>query len=350
MNILIVKLSSIGDVIHTLPSLAALRKLYPEAHISWVIEEAALDIIKDNPYLDRIIISRRKRWISNLIKREQVSKTIKEMMSFIKLLRDRRYDIVIDFMGLFKSSLIVLLSGGKRKLGYNSMQELSGFFLNEKIYEDMDKHAVDRYLDFLIYLGADITEPEFLIPIKKGDEEHIENLLRSNNVLMKEQFIVVSPMSFAGQTRLWEDDKFAMLCDRISFDLNIKIIFTGDKKDGIIKNIQSMMALPSVNLGGHTNLKELAYLYKLAVLVISPDSGPMHIAAAVGTPVIALFGPSDPKRTGPYGKGHIVVQKEMPCIPCFLKKCDTKRCMKEIGVDEVFEAVKEIVNRKNNGR
>ncbi len=341
MNILIVKLSAIGDVVHTLPSLAALRKLYPDAHITWVIEEAALDIIKDNPYLDKIIISRRKQWIHSLIKRKHVIKTIKEIRSFIKVLRDRRYDIVIDFMGLFKSSLIVLLSGGKRKLGYDSMQELSGFFLNEKIYEDMNKHAVDRYLDFLLYLGADVEKPKFLILIKKEDEENVENLLRSNDICVKEQFIVVSPTSFAGQTRLWENDKFAMLCDKISSCLNIKIIFTGDKKNGRIEDIQSMMTSPSVNLGGQTNLKELAYLCKLSVLIISPDSGPMHVAAAMGTPVIALFGPSDPKRTGPYGERHTVIRKNLPCSPCFLKKCETRACMRGISVDTVFGAIQE---------
>ncbi|MEA1970613.1 MAG: glycosyltransferase family 9 protein, partial [Thermodesulfobacteriota bacterium] len=146
LNILIVKLSAIGDVIHTLPSLAALRKLYPDAHITWVIEEDSADIIEGHPCLDRVIISHRKSWLKNLKRLHEVRKTISEMKSFVATLRDRRYDLAVDFHGLLKSSLIVLLSGGRRKLGYDSMQEISGFFLGEKIYEDMDKHAVDRYL------------------------------------------------------------------------------------------------------------------------------------------------------------------------------------------------------------
>ena len=260
MNILIVKLSSIGDVVHTLPSLAALRQFHQEAHITWVIEEGALDIIKDNPYLDKIIISRRKRWVSNLINCQHITKTMKEIRSFIKILRDRHYDLVIDFMGLFKSSLIVFLSGGKRKLGYNSMQELSGLFLNEKIYEDMEKHAVDRYLDFIHHLGFDVKNKEFLIPVQKENKQQIEKLFKLNDLDMEKRFLIVSPTSFAGETRLWENEKFARLCDRITEELKLKIIFTGDKREGMIEHIQSLMTSPSVNLGGQTTLKDLAYL------------------------------------------------------------------------------------------
>jgi len=120
MNILIVKLSAIGDVVHTLPSLSALRKLYPHAHIAWVIEEAASDLIKDHPCLDCVIVSRRKRWVQEL-KKGQLP-VLKEIIEFIRTLRGIRYDLVIDFQGLLKSSVIVFLARAKRKLGYKSMQ------------------------------------------------------------------------------------------------------------------------------------------------------------------------------------------------------------------------------------
>jgi heptosyltransferase-1 len=150
MNILIVKLSAIGDVVHTLPALAALRKLYPQAFITWVIEEGAADLIQDHPYLDKVLVSHRKRWLRDL-KKGRLS-TVGEILQFIKELRSRRYDLVIDFHGLLKSSLIVLLTSAERKIGYDSMQELSGLFVREKVPEDMDKHAVDRYLDLVRYL------------------------------------------------------------------------------------------------------------------------------------------------------------------------------------------------------
>jgi len=349
VNILIVKLSAIGDVVHTLPSLAALRKLYPKSHITWVVEEASSDIIRGHPHLDRVIISRRKRWIENLKKFHYIKITISEIRLFIKTLRDRKYDLVIDFHGLSKSSMIVILGGGKRKLGYDSMQELSGLFLNEKIPEDMEKHAVDRYLDFIRYLGTDIDNPEFYIPIEEENRTRVERLLKANGIDINEPFVTVNPVAF-WDTKLWEDVKFARLCDRIAEDLKQKVVFTGNSGDGRIKHIQSMMNFPSVNLEGQTTLKDLAYLYKLSVLLVTTDSGPMHIAAAMNAPTVALFGPTDPSRTGPYGKGHIVVRKKMSCSPCFLKKCDTKRCMKEITVEEVFEAAMQVVNSEKERR
>jgi len=161
MNILIVKLSAVGDVVHTLPSLAALRKLYPDAHITWVIEEAAADLVTGHPYLDRVLVSRRKSWAKSLKSPRRASGRSTEMRSFLRTLRDRPYDLVIDFHGLFKSAVIVFLSRGKRKLGYDSLQELSGLFLNEKIPENMNKHAVDRYLDFLRHLGSPVENQPF---------------------------------------------------------------------------------------------------------------------------------------------------------------------------------------------
>ena len=338
MNILIVKLSAIGDVVHTLPSLSALRKLYPAAHITWVIEEAASDLIKDHPYLDRVIISHRKRWLNDL-KKGHVGKTIADIRSFIKAIRERSYDLVIDFHGLLKSAVIVFLSGGRRRLGYDSMQELSGLFLNEKIPEDMGKHAVLRYLDLLRYLGADIGEAEFLIPIQQENREKVEDILKTNHIGRKDDFVVVSPIAF-WETKLWEEEKFARLCDLITEELKVRVILTGSECESI-RRIQSLMTLPSLNLAGRTTLRDLAYLYQLAAVLVTTDSGPMHLAAAVGTPVIALFGASDPARTGPYGEGHTVIQKGLPCSPCFLKKCATKRCMQEITVEDVFQAVKE---------
>lgn len=342
VNILLIKLSAIGDVVHTLPSLAALRKLYPKAHITWVIEEAASDLIIKNPYLDRVIISYRKHWIAEF-KKGRIYSSWKELAFFLRELRNRPYDIVIDFHGLFKSAILVSLSSGNRKLGYNSLQELSGFFYNEKISEDMTKHAVDRYLDFPRYLGADGFEPEFMIPIDDENRERVHRLLITNNLSGKDRFVSISPNAL-WKTKLWDEVKFARLCDRINKELKAEIVFTGQEKD-TLDRIQTMMKGRAVNLGGQTTLRDLAYLYKHSAVVVTTDSGPMHIAAAVGTPTIALFGPTDPKRTGPYGKGHTVIRKELPCSPCLLKKCDSTICMKDITVDEVFDAVAEKIDK-----
>ena len=349
MNILIVKLSAIGDVVHTLPSLAALKGHFPDAHITWVIEEAAADLIKNHPYLDRVIVSHRKQWITNLKNIKKIGSALKEIRQFIAALRERRYDMVIDFHGLFKSAMIVGISGAKRKIGYNSLQELSGLFLNEKIYEDMEKHAVDRYLDLSRYLGADVESPEFLIPLREENRRRVDTLLKAHKIDEGKPFVAVNPVAF-WKTKLWEEKKFAELCDRIAGELKTNVVFTGGKNDDVVERIQYMMNFYSANLTGKTSLRDLAYLYELASVVVTTDSGPMHIAAAVGTPTVALFGPTDPLRTGPYGEGHRVIQKDLDCSPCFKKNCDTMHCMKEITVDDVFEAVKETLelgNRKS---
>lgn len=343
MNILIVKLSAIGDVIHTLPSLAELRRLYPNAHITWVVEEAAADLILGHPHLNEVIISRRKSWIKD-IKAGKAVATLREVRSFVRRLRSRRYDLVIDFHGLLKSSVIVFLSGGRRKLGYNSWQEMSGLFYNEKIPEDMDKHAVDRYLDFPRYLGANVGKAEFILPPTDDTRKQARRLLDQYQ-LAEKSYIAVNPVAY-WETKLWDNGKFAQLADAICDRLRLDVVFTGNNgRDAA--DILSRMTGKGINLGGKTSLPVLAEIYKSARAVITTDSGPMHLAAAVGTPVVALFGPTDPVRTGPYGEGHVVIRADLACSPCLLKKCPTKECMEEITPEQVYDALESQLRQKS---
>jgi 3-deoxy-D-manno-octulosonic-acid transferase/heptosyltransferase-1 len=346
VNILIVKLSAIGDVVHTLPSLAALRRRYPDAHITWVVEEAAADLLMEHPHLNHLIISRRKGWIGDL-KGGRVSDALTEIRTLLSALRARPYDLVIDFHGLFKSAVIVLLSGGNRKLGYDSLQELSGLFYNEKIPEDMGKHAVDRYLDFARHLGAPLEKPEFVIPVREENENRVKALLEARGIGPNNPFVAVSPQAL-WETKLWSDQKFAQLSERIIQELNVPVVFTaGEEKS--TEGIQSFMTLLSIDLAGQTTLRDLACLYRKASLLVTTDSGPMHLAAAMETPVVALFGPTDPARTGPYGKDHAVIRTELPCSPCFLKTCETRQCMQGITVEDVFQAIRKKLEEKKKG-
>ena len=345
MNILIVKLSAIGDVIHTLPSLAALRRCYPQAHISWAVEEAAADLLADHPMLDRVLVSRRKRWIRDLRRGAGRAAVLREIREFYRMLRDRPYDLVIDFHGLFKSAVLVWLSGGKRRLGFDSLQEGSGLVLNERIPEDMGKHAVDRYLDFPRHLGCATPPPEFPLGLKDVHTERALALLAEKKIDTRRGFVAVSPIAY-WETKLWDEAKFAAVCDRIVRDLGLPVVFTGESPEGPIARIRSLMEAPSASAAGETTLRELAALYREASVLLTTDSGPMHLAAAVETPVVALFGPTSPERTGPYGEGHAVIRRDMDCSPCFRKSCETLRCMKSIGVDEVFEAVRDRAGRQ----
>lgn len=345
MNILIVKLSAIGDVVHTLPSLAALRNLYPQAHITWVIEEAAGDLIEGHPLLDRVILSRRKAWLREL--KSVPLRTLNEIGAFIREVRDRRYDLVIDFHGLLKSSLIVFLAAGRRRLGYDSMQELSGLFLNEKIPEDMTKHAVERYLDLVRHLGAVLppgSATEFLLPIGAAETKKIESLLGSNH-LSAGNFIIIHPHAL-WETKLWLDEEFARLSERIYRECGLAVVLTGGTQ-GETRQIQQLTDVPTVSLAGETSLRELACLYQKAAVVVTTDTGPMHIAAAAGARVLALFGPTDPALTGPFGPGHCVIHRSLSCRPCFRKSCDTKECMRSITADEVFQALESLLSRNS---
>ncbi len=367
MNILIVKLSAIGDVIHTLPALAALRRCYPDSDITWVVEEAAADLLTGHPDLDRVIISGRKRWLKE-IRQGRIAAPLRELRAFIKALRSRSYDLVIDFHGLLKSAVVVAISGGRRRLGYDSLQEMSGLFYNEKITEEMGKHAVDRYLDFIRHLanGGEgqvdclAAPPSFTIAIGEAEQRNVDALLDGQAALQPaghggedkrtesgggqkpgRSFVAVNPVAF-WETKLWEEGKFAALCDRINRELGVGVILTGGAAEPLDR-IRTLMTTEAVNLGGRTTLRELACLYRQAALVITTDSGPMHLAAAVGTPVIALFGPTDPGRTGPYGTGHRVIRRGLDCMPCFRKQCETRLCMREIAVEEVFTATEEML-------
>lgn len=344
MNILLVKLSAIGDVVHTLPALGALRRLYPRAHITWVVEEGASDLVIAHPWLDQVIVFKRKRWLKK-IRAGQFSSTVAEFKAFLTLLRLRKYDLVLDFHGLLKSSLVVWLSCGDRKVGFDSYQELSGLFVNEKVFEDLGKHAVERYLDIVRYLGAENPPLEFLVPREADNEKRVMELLKQGGLADGEAFVAVNPVAL-WETKLWPAENFARLCDLIVGDLGIKVVLTG-VEDRTMHRISSLIKAPVLNLTGKTTLKDLACLYRRADLVVTTDTGPMHIAAAVGTRVIALFGPTDPSRTGPYGRGHRVLCRELACRPCFKKKCADPVCLTQLTVEEVLQEVKEHFRAKN---
>ncbi|MFQ5900524.1 MAG: glycosyltransferase family 9 protein [Thermodesulfobacteriota bacterium] len=336
MRILIIKLSSIGDVVHTLPSLYALKELLPDSQVDWLVEEEAHDLLCCHPMIDKLWISKRKRWLNDPLNGEG----LKGMYHLIKGIRERRYDLVIDFQGLFKSGMAAFLSGGKVRLGYDKVREFSHYFLNDRLSPfDPEIHAVDRYLNIVKSLGWKGEEAKFVIPIDDDNRERVKGLLRSQGLAHIERIILVSPKA-RWETKLWGKAKFAGLCDKLIENFKREVVILGGKADReYIRGIISLMKNRAIDLSGQTDLRELACLMSLSPLAVCVDSGPMHIADAVSSRVIALFGPTSPRRTGPYGKGHIIVRKKLPCSPCFLRDCKNVRCMREILVDEVLEAV-----------
>jgi len=343
LDILIVKTSAIGDVIHTLPALRCLRRKYPDARITWLVEEAAADVLAGHPDLDRVLVCGRKGWIREWRAGRRRS-VFRKFRQFVQALRDTRYDLLLDFQGLLKSGIWVALARAKRKIGFGrgmEHAEMSYLFLNERMAPvSMDMHAVDRELHLLAAIGVECHEVIFDLALSPADHQAADSLLRSHGIAAGLPFVAINPMT-TWPTKHWLPEKFADLADRLA-DAGIKAVFTGGPGDREkVEAVGGMMRQQLVNLAGATSLRSLAAVFSRAQVVVSTDTGPMHVAAAVNTPVVALFGPTAPWRTGPYGGSHQVVRLGLACSPCFKKQCQygTTACMNEITAEQIVAAV-----------
>ncbi len=345
-KILIVKLSAVGDVVQTLPMLTALRKRFSEAQIDWVVEEEAAGILDGYPGIDRVLVSRRKSWLTNIRKGRNLGATLRELLRFVRDLRETEYDWVIDNHGVLKSGVWVALSRGRRKIGYRATagiaDEGSYLFTHERHPPlSIERHALERYLDLVGQLGVPTEGISLEYPVPPDSLKSARELLDRNG-FNTHPLAVIHPLA-KWDTKQWAPEKFARLADRLG-ERGIRVVITGSPGDLLsAERILSRVRVPSriLNLTGQTDLRELAALFSLADLVISPDTGPMHLAAAVKAPLVALFGPTAPWRTGPYGGGHAVLRKELPCSPCFRKKCPIGECLDQITVEEVLKAAEE---------
>lgn len=350
MNILIVRLSAVGDVVHTLPALHAIRAYFPDAHITWLVEESASGLVEGHQALNRVLISKRNRWIHD---RSRLSclPNIKEIYNFIKELRDTRYDLVIAFQTLLKTGILIALVKGKRKVGFDrgmEHMEHSYMFLNERVPPvNMNHHAIMRSLMLLEALGIPSNGIRYHLPVSAQDRDAANTLLVKHGIITSKLLVAINPVA-RWKTKLWSNLKFASLADQLIERYDVQIIFTGSREDRpIVQEIVSRMKRKAANLCGETTLKTLAALYERAVFLISPDTGPMHIAVAMETQVVALFGPTAPWRTGPFGDAHQIIRSNVECSPCFKRKCSTKTCMEQIDVHNVLDGISklEVVSR-----
>mgnify|MGYP001161942426 CR=1 FL=1 len=353
MKILIVKLSAIGDVIHTLPALTALRRHYPDAQIDWLVEHPAADLVRGHDALNRVLVWRRREFVG-LWKEGRVLAAAGFFLRQLRELRLSRYDLVVDFQALLKSSLWVFLARGRRKAGFGpgmEHSENSHLFLNDRVPAvSMEVHALDRGLKLLQALGIPVSEVRYDLPIGAEHEQEAATLLVENGIGPDQRLIAINPVA-KWPTKLWPPERFRELADRL-MESGYQVAFTGSQEDRpFMDQITGSLRSRTVRLEGRTSLKVLAAVYRSAGLVISTDTGPMHLAAAVGTPVVALFGPTAPWRTGPYGEGHVVLRAGVSCSPCFSRSCKTEElepmaCMNRISVEHVLEAVARLEGAK----
>lgn len=339
MRILFIKLSAIGDVVQTLPALEAIKKLYPDSEVTWLVEEAAAGILEGHPLISRLLISKRKEWTGMLRRPRTFIDGVKGIAAFLRDLRSAPYDIAVDFQGLLKSGILIGLARAQRKIGFDRTRELSYLFLNERIPRyDIEKHALERYLDVARYLGAVNPASTCRLPIASD----IEAMRKRISAIKKDgrPLFVINPIA-RWKTKLWQERNFAELADLLILQKKAVVVFTGSRADEeAVERIREMMKQKAFNWAGLTSLKELAALASLADLFITTDTGPMHVAAAAGARVLALFGPTAPWRTGPYGPSHQAVRTGIECSPCFKRKCDKNiRCMRGISVSDVLSRI-----------
>ncbi len=347
VNVLIIKLSAIGDVTHTLPALTTLRRHLPDARISWLVEEAAQDVVRGHPALDRLLVWRRLAWV-RAIRSFRWLAAAREFAGIARALRDTPYDLIIDFQALLKSSLWIALARSPRKAGYGPglrHDERSYLFLSERVpVSDPNAHAVERNLRLLEGLGFPRLPLRYDFPILPENDREAARLLAEVGLAETTPFLAVNAMT-RWPTKNWTAAHFASVADQLARS-GAPCVFTGSPDDReALQAIADAAQTPLRRLDGRTSLKTLAAVFQRARVVLSTDTGPMHIAVAVQTPVVALFGPTSPRSTGPFGAAHVVLRAGLECSPCYRKTCHTTRyekhaCMLRIEPDAVVQAVR----------
>ncbi len=338
-KILIIRLSALGDTIHTLPALFALREKFPKAQIDWVVEDKACKFVENNPLINNVFVINKKQ------------KNLKSLLNLIIKLRHEKYDIALDFQQLFKSGIILGFSGAKRRITLDCGREFSGIFANEivktnhKLF-DVNYHVIKRNLDLVNYLGCTINAIKFILPDFSNEySNEIKTIME--NLDKTKKTIIISPAT-TWKNKHWQVECWQNLIKE--FKNNFNIIITASPKDKQLSEavLNDEQHSDIINLTGKTTLADLVYIFKKADLVISPDSGSAHTAWASGAKsIITLFFATSAGRTAPFGKNYFSISSPAQCSPCMKKNCKLKskkyKCISSIKSDEVIELIKKIL-------
>jgi len=334
MRILIVRLGAIGDVVHALPALAQLRRAMPEAYLAWVVERGgAAKLLAGNPCLDELIELDLRGWRKRLGQTE----TWGEIASAIRRQRRERFDISLDFQGLFKSAMIPRLAGIPRRIGFEKAalrEPASSFLLTEQAPVDDAGHVIEKNLQLLGALGIQTDgEYEFPIRVEQEDVDFAEEIGRR----FGGSYAILNPGG-GWPTKLWAPREYAEIANRLWRHFGIGSVITyGPGEEEPAREIETLAR--SVKMVDST-LKGFFALARRAGLFIGGDTGPMHLAAAAGTPIVAIFGPTSSRRNGPFRSEDIVVERlDLDCrTDCYRRSCSHTSCMK-IPAEVVWQGV-----------
>ena len=348
-RILIVKLSSIGDVVMTTPVAKALRQAAPDAYIAWVVEDKAKDMLVGNPYLDEVII-----WKRNSTSRSVRKRASGLLLGFARLtpvLRARRFDIAIDFQGLLRSGLVTSLSGARYRVGYDSAREGAVLFYNMRLpSRELRVRGPQQYLNMLRVLNIFADDLDMYVPIGEDESAFARSFLAEAASVNPgyEKVVSLCPATTWKQKH-WTEDGWAHLADILVSEHNALPVFLGSMADcALVGRIRAMMKFGAADATGKTDLKQAAAIMKQSDLTIAVDTGLMHAAMAVDCPTVGIFGPTRWKHLA--GKETFsAVVKEFPCMPCLRHpSCKQFDCMRAVTPEDVLTAARPWLTRKSD--
>ncbi len=347
-KILLIRLRNIGDVLLLVPTIRAFREAFPRAHLAALVNAGTEEMLTGNPLLDEVLVFD-PRW-KTLPFRQRIAQEGK----FVRGVRGRGFDLAINTTEGDRGAFLCMASGARIKVG---VYDASGLWWKGRIYHhlvripDWKAHLVEQMLEIPRSLGLNPRDKRVEIFYPPEDREVIDRLLEEEGIGPGDDLVHIHPTS-RWLFKCWRDEAVAGVIDRLQKEKNLRTVLTSGREEKELKKIdrilQACRARP-VSLAGKITLKQLAALSARARLFLGVDTAPMHIAAAVGTPVIALFGPSGEFNWGPWGNGHVVVKKDWECRPCGRDGCEgskRSRCLEEIREEEVMKEIFQVLSRK----
>ncbi|HVG94998.1 MAG TPA: glycosyltransferase family 9 protein, partial [Planctomycetota bacterium] len=348
-RVLVVRLSAIGDVLHALPAVAALRKARPGAYLAWAVEDRAAALLEGHPALDRVLVLPRRRWSRAARRMTGWPAVASGAGRWIRDLIGERFDVALDLQGNLKSGLVAWASGAPARYGFSSdaAREGNGFFVNRRVPALRGaRHKVDRNVALVEACLGERTAPlPADLPRDPADVAWTDAALLAAG-LPSRGFVVLHPgTSGFGAFKRWPAERFARLATRIRRDAGVPVAITfGPGEEPLAEEVRTRAAAVAL---ATPSLRALAEVLRRAAAFVSGDTGPLHVAAAVGTPVLGLFGPKDADVYGPWGRRPdgtsgplpVLTRADVPCRPCTLRWCPEPVCMSAIEEDDVLAAL-----------
>ncbi len=341
-RILLVKPSSLGDIVHTLPLAHAIKRCFSSSYIGWIVQQQFKAILENDPAIDEIIsisipsTSEPGAGFWSILKATVA--TISTYRNLRMRFKPQPYDLILDLHASFRSGLLGGTNPDGLRIGFEDAKELNTLFQHRKITTGLEAiHAVDKNMLFATHLGCAAHPDDFKLIHSRATTERAKRFLEEAGQSEADRVVYANPAA-RWVTKHWESNKWAQLADLLIQRAGAAVIFAGAPADvDYIQQITAQMKESPVVAAGKLNLAEAAALMELSSVYVGVDSGPMHIAAFVGTPVVALFGPTDPAKVGPYGSGHKVIQNSsIDCLACRKRTCNERKCLKEITAATVF--------------